>query len=67
MTEDNTGYDKYCKENDEEWEKEKKIKVTINNIIFVLFYGCGPSKYVYLKQSTLKYLAHNGKENNILW
>ena len=66
MTADNTGYDKYCKENDEEWEKEKKIKVTSINNTFVIFYGCGPSKYNYLKQSRLKYLAHNGKENNIL-
>ena len=31
MTEGNTAYDKYCKENDEQWEKEKQIKVTIIN------------------------------------
>ena len=39
MTEDSTGYDKYCKENDEEWEKEKKIKVTIRNNILDYFMG----------------------------
>ena len=31
MTEVNIAYDKYCKENDEQWEKEKQIKVTIIN------------------------------------
>ena len=39
MTADNTGYDKYCKENDEEWENEKKIKVTIRYNISYYFMG----------------------------
>ena len=39
MTEDDTGYDKYCKENDEEWEKEKKIKVTFRNNTLNYFMG----------------------------
>ena len=40
MTEGNTAYDKYCKENDEQWEKEKQIKVTILNYNMIpYFYG----------------------------
>ena len=37
MTEENTAYDKYCKENDEQWEKEKQIKVTIPNKNIISF------------------------------
>ena len=31
MGEDDSKYDKYCKENDEHWEKDKQIKVCISN------------------------------------
>ena len=29
MGEDDSKYDRYCKENDEHWEKDKQIKVYI--------------------------------------
>ena len=50
-------YDKYCKENDEIWEKDKQIKVRIAKTLSYYFNGRGPKKYM-LPKLALHNSAH---------
>ena len=49
MGDSDSGYDKYCKENDEQWEKDKQIKVCIKNET-IIFYQWACLEELYLSK-----------------
>ena len=57
MGDNDTIYDKYCKENDEIWEKDKQIKVCIAKTLSYYFDGRGSKKYM-LPKLALHNSAH---------
>ena len=63
MTEENTAYNRYCKENDEQWEKEKQIKVTIPNYNMIHYFrGYGTSIYLSKIASAIKFNSSSNKK-----